>query len=668
MIKDILNANENITAGTTAVNKLKAVLPQCFDKDGNLYFDKLKELLRDEVSFADENYGLNFLGKSYARLLQAMETDTVITPDEDHNKQPQNADSENIYITGDNLDALKHLLKSYENKIKCIYIDPPYNTGSDGFVYNDRFTFTKETLAQKLSISEETAERILELTNSGSASHSAWLTFMYPRLLLARDLLTEDGVIFISIDDNEQANLKLLCDDVFGEQNFIDCITWNTRVPKNDNIGLGNIHQYILVYVKDKNANRKFFIKKDGLNEVFEFIDKLKRKNLPISVAEEKLKNFYDKKGYDRGITLYNSLDENYEPWGKINMSWPNSDTFGEKYDIIHPITNKVTKKPERGWRWSKDTFEEHLNYEKIIKLHDGSYICGDIWFANDENTQPSSVKYLKDVKNMLLRTIISLKSDGGNDLEILFGKKSYFSNPKPIKLIELLLESTKEENCYIVDFFSGSATTAHAVMQLNAEDGGNRKFILVQLPEATKEGSEARLAGYETIDQIGRERIKRAAAKIKEEYPDITADLGFKHFKLNQLNNTQLSQIETFSPELNLVGSDDLLKNFGTPTVLTTWLNRDGYGLNPSVKVENLANYTAYICGTYIYLLENNFDNQALMELCRRYEEDEDFAKITNIIVFGYSFSYTDLQALQDNIKKFSVTRNSRINVEIRY
>lgn len=224
------------------------------------------------------------------------------------------------------------------------------------------------------------------------------------------------------------------------------------------------------------------------------------------------------------------------------------------------------------------------------------------------------------------------------------------------------------DEEEIILDFFSGSATTAHAVMQLNAEDGGNRKFILVQLPEATKEGSEARLAGYETIDQIGRERIKRAAAKIKEEYPDTTADLGFKHFKLNQLNNTQLSQIETFSPELNLVGSDDLLQNFGTPTVLITWLNRDGYGLNPAVKAEKLANYTAYICGTHIYLLENNFDTQALMELCRRYEEDNDFAKITNIIVFGYSFSYTELQALQDNIKKFSVTRNSRINVEIRY
>lgn len=668
MIKDILNANENITAGTTAVNKLKAVLPQCFDKDGNLYFDKLKELLRDKVSFADENYGLNFLGKSYGRLLQAMETDTVITPDEEHNKQPQNADSENIYITGDNIDALKHLLKSYENKIKCIYIDPPYNTGSDGFVYNDRFTFTKETLAQKLSMSEETAERILELTNSGSASHSAWLTFMYPRLLLARDLLTDDGVIFISIDDNEQANLKLLCDDVFGEQNFVDCITWNTRVPKNDNIGIGNIHQYILVYVKSKSHNRQFLVRKESLNEVYEFIDKLKRKSLSISEAEERLKNFYDKKGYDRGITLYNLLDENFEPWGKINMSWPNSDTFGEMYDVKHPITKKVTKKPDRGWRWSKDTFDSHVDYDNVIKLHDGSYVCGDIWFASDENTQPSSIKYLKDVENMLLRSIISLKSDGGKDLEELFGGKSYFSNPKPVNLIKLLISSMAEPDNIILDFFGGSATTAHAVMQLNAEDGGNRKFILVQLQEATKEGSKAQQAGYETIDQIGRERIKRAAAKIKEEHPDITADLGFKHFKLNQLNNTQLSQIETFSPVLNLVGSDDLLQNFGTPTVLTTWLNRDGYGLNPSVKVENLANYTAYICGANIYLLENDFDNQALMELCRRYEEDNDFAKITNIIVFGYSFSYTELQALQDNIKKFSVTRNSRINVEIRY
>lgn len=646
MIKDILNANENITAGTTAVNKLKAVLPQCFDKDGNLYFDKLKELLRDEVSFADENYGLNFLGKSYARLLQAMETDTVITPDEEHNKQPQNADSENIYITGDNLDALKHLLKSYENKIKCIYIDPPYNTGSDGFVYNDRFTFTKETLAQKLSISEETAERILELTNSGSASHSAWLTFMYPRLLLARDLLTEDGVIFISIDDNEQANLKLLCDDVFGEQNFIGEITVVANPRGRDYGGIARMHDYILAYrssektvinlIKDENGEFTMFDELGGFE-----LRELRNRNIKFN--RENRPNLY----YPFFINDANP-DEN----GLYEISLEVHDGWRELYPLESQGVQTV-------WRWGKERSNKNLNVNIMAKpMRNGSFMIVEkyrearkmarsVWWDKDSNTE----------KGTLL-------------VKQIFCDEKVFDYPKPKELIEKLCEMGMnfDEEEIILDFFSGSATTAHAVMQLNAEDGGNRKFILVQLPEATKEGSEARQAGYETIDQIGRERIKRAAAKIKEEYPDTTADLGFKHFKLNQLNNTQLSQIETFSPELNLVGSDDLLKNFGTPTVLTTWLNRDGYGLNPSVKVENLANYTAYICGANIYLLENDFDNQALMELCRRYEEDENFAKITNIIVFGYSFSYTDLQALQDNIKKFSVTRNSRINVEIRY
>lgn len=651
MIKDILNANENITAGTTAVNKLKAVLPQCFDKDGNLYFDKLKELLRDEVDFADENYGLNFLGKSYGRLLQAMETDTVITPDEDHNKKEQNADSENIYITGDNLDALKHLLKSYENKIKCIYIDPPYNTGSDGFVYNDRFTFTKESLAQKLSISEETAERILELTNSGSASHSAWLTFMYPRLLLARDLLTEDGVIFISIDDNEQANLKLLCDDVFGEQNFLTNISRPTGTPTGGGFdGFVNELDYILIYAK--NINKAIISK--------------------LELSKE-------------DASIYNEIDD----FGNICLTRPLRRTGGEDrredrptmyYPLINPDGKEVYPIGPTGYesRWicGYDRAQELIN-NNLIKWKKTTLLGKEVWqpyqvFLLDNRLKtPGNIWrefFANDDNDNFLWDDVEGNKKATRDIRKLFDDKKVFETSKPIGLIEKILKISIKSNDIILDFFSGSATTAHAVMQLNAEDGGNRKFILVQLQEATKADSEARRAGYETIDQIGRERIKRAATKIEEEHPDTTADLGFKHFKLNQLNNTQLSQIETFSPELNLVGSDDLLKNFGTPTVLTTWLNRDGYGLNPSVKVENLANYTAYICGANIYLLENDFDNQALMELCRRYEEDENFAKITNIIVFGYSFSYTDLQALQDNIKKFSVTRNSRINVEIRY
>lgn len=651
MIKDILNANENITAGTTAVNKLKAVLPQCFDKDGNLYFDKLKELLRDEVDFADENYGLNFLGKSYGRLLQAMETDTVITPDEDHNKKEQNADSENIYITGDNLDALKHLLKSYENKIKCIYIDPPYNTGSDGFVYNDRFTFTKESLAQKLSISEETAERILELTNSGSASHSAWLTFMYPRLLLARDLLTEDGVIFISIDDNEQANLKLLCDDVFGEQNFLTNISRPTGTPTGGGFdGFVNELDYILIYAK--NINKAIISK--------------------LELSKE-------------DASIYNEIDD----FGNICLTRPLRRTGGEDrredrptmyYPLINPDGKEVYPIGPTGYesRWicGYDRAQELIN-NNLIKWKKTTLLGKEVWqpyqvFLLDNRLKtPGNIWrefFANDDNDNFLWDDVEGNKKATRDIRKLFDDKKVFETSKPIGLIEKILKISIKSNDIILDFFSGSATTAHAVMQLNAEDGGNRKFILVQLPEATKADSEARRAGYETIDQIGRERIKRAATKIEEEHPDTTADLGFKHFRLNQLNSTQLSQIETFSPELNLVGSDDLLQNFGTQTVLATWLNRDDYGLNPAVKAEKLAGYTSYICGSHIYLLENGFDNKALMELCRKYEEDAAFATITNIVVFGYSFSYTELQALQDNVKKFSVTRNSRINVEIRY
>lgn len=668
MIKDILNANENITAGTTAVNKLKAVLPQCFDKDGNLYFDKLKELLRDKVSFADENYGLNFLGKSYGRLLQAMETDTVITPDEEHNKQPQNADSENIYITGDNIDALKHLLKSYENKIKCIYIDPPYNTGSDGFVYNDRFTFTKKTLAQKLSMSEETAERILELTNSGSASHSAWLTFMYPRLLLARDLLTDDGVIFISIDDNEQANLKLLCDDVFGEQNFIACLSVENNPKGRKNSAFISVSsEYCIIYARKK--ENSYFIENVPKNANDMTMDEdgvfVHNSGKRVLVGENSFNNYVTNRNSDKNYSVYYNRLNNDIKLRKEDIEEFDKELIKSGYKKYASFYNG--KLVENTYTDSK--FIELFNNNALEFAEEKIYEKN----FNDTIRLKSLLvnkKYMAIVNGQRQEHSMELTTTGANTyLKKLFETdKNLFDAPKNLGFIRLLVTLFDDKNFNILDFFSGSSTTADAVMQLNAKDGGNRKFILVQLPEATKTDSEACRAGYETIDQIGRERIKRAAAKIKEEHPDTTADLGFKHFRLNQLNSMQLSQIETFSPELNLVGSDDLLQNFGTQTVLATWLNRDGYGLNPAVKAEKLADYTSYIYGSHIYLLENGFDNKALMELCRKYEEDAVFATITNIVVFGYSFSYTELQALQDNVKKFSVTRNSRINVEIRY
>ena len=250
MIKDIKAQNDAVQPSDRVMVKLHADFPQCFTNGGKFDLEKFKTLLNDKVDISDEGYDLNFLGKNYANLIASTETETVIQPDLEHNSKPENKDSQNIYISGDNLDALKHLLKSYAGKIKCIYIDPPYNTGSDGFVYNDKFNFTAEQLQTKLGIGEEKAKRILDLCKRGSASHSAWLMFMAPRLMLARDLLTEDGVIFISIDDNEQANLKLLCDGVFGEENmianFIVIRSEGGGLAKNAVIG----HDYLAAYAR----------------------------------------------------------------------------------------------------------------------------------------------------------------------------------------------------------------------------------------------------------------------------------------------------------------------------------------------------------------------------------------------------------------------------------
>lgn len=249
MIKDIIDANNNVTVGAKEIEILKELFPACF-RNGSFDIERLKEYLKDKIHVTEEGYELRFLGKNYARLLASLDTTTVIVPDAEHNNLPENKDSKNIYISGDNLDALKHLLKSYAGSIKCIYIDPPYNTGSDDFVYTDSFNFTVEELASKLSISEEQASRVLDLTRRGSATHSAWLMFMLPRLLLARDLLSKDGVIFISIDDNEQSNLKLLCDEVFGEENLIGSFPRITKRGGKSSDVIAQNHDYLFIYSK----------------------------------------------------------------------------------------------------------------------------------------------------------------------------------------------------------------------------------------------------------------------------------------------------------------------------------------------------------------------------------------------------------------------------------
>lgn len=408
----------------------------------------------------------------------------------------QETNSGNKIIHGDNLEALKALLPEYEGRIKCIYIDPPYNTGNEGWVYNDNVNDPKI----KKWLGKVVGKEFEDLSR-----HDKWLCMMYPRLKLLHKLLSEDGVIFVSIDENEVSNLRLLMDEIFGAGNFIEQLVWNKRVPKNDKY-IGNIHEYVLLFVKNKSVGHKFTQRKEGIPEINDLLSNLKRKKVPIPKAEIEIKNLYKKNAYDRGITLYNSLDENYKLWGKINVSWPNGQTFGPRYDVLHPKTKKPCKVPERGWRWTKDTFDSLLDYENVKELHDGSFVCGKIWFAKDENTQPSSIKYLEEVSDFLLRSIISTKSEGGVSLKELTDER--FDYPKPIELIEILLSSFDTTNAIILDSFAGSGTTAQVVLNLNKNDNGNRNFILVEMDEYSEKVTAERvkrvIKGYGTTEATG--------------------------------------------------------------------------------------------------------------------------------------------------------------------
>ena len=588
--------------------KLAAMFPnavtETIDENGEVVRAIDKDVLVQEISCQvvdgnEERYQFTWPDKKKSVLLANVPINKTLRPCREESVDFDN--TENLYIEGDNLEVLKLLQETYLGKIKMIYIDPPYNTGND-FVYTDDFSQSTEEYLENSGQFDDEGNRLVKNLDSNGRFHTDWLNMIYPRLKLSKDLLADDGVIFISADDNEIENLKKMCDEIFGRSCFVDCITWNKRVPKNDNKGIGNIHEYILVYNKSSLSSRQFTMLKDGLQEIYDLLETLKKRKTPIEEAEKELRNLYSKKGYDRGITLYNNLDDNYEPWGKINMSWPNAETFGPRYDVIHPATNKPTKVPDRGWRWNETTFSSQLDYANVKKRFDGSYVCGNIWFASDENTQPSSIKYLKDVSRMLLRSIISLKSDGGIEVEKIFDGKSFFSYPKPVSLLRLLLNSIEEKEDYILDFFSGSATTAHAVMKLNAEDNGKRKFIMVQLPEKTDEKSEAYKAGYQNICEIGKERIRRAARKIAEENPEAKFDGGFRVLKCDSSNMKDVYyQSSEYEPSL-FSSLEDNIKEDRTPEDLLFQVMLD-LGVLLSGKIEETT-----IAGKKVFNVEDNY------------------------------------------------------------
>lgn len=672
MIKDILENNQDVRANTTKLAALREHFAGCFTSDGAFDMERFKEMLRDEVDVKSEGYSLNFLGKDYANLIASVDTTTVVVPDVEHNSKPENKDSENVYISGDNLDALKHLLKSYAGQVKCIYIDPPYNTGTDGFVYNDRFCFTSEQLQKRLSVDEDEAKRILDMTSRGSSTHSAWLMFMSPRLQLARQLLSKDGVIFISIDENEHCNLKLLCDYVFGEENFAGEVIWKNS-SKNDEDYISMQHEYILCYVKNKEYNKGAWIElKQGTDEIFAAFDNFKKKhgNDWKAIHEEALvwyKQFRESNPiYDN--KHYNWMDERGVYFAS-DISGPNPGQY--VYEVIHPQTGKPCKMPENGWRFEEKEMESRIEN-------------GLIHFPKDEKTIPNNKTYLKDTLNQSLTSLIY--RDGrvaSKNLTALMGTNC-FSNPKDPDVITKLFSAVGLDTGDIVlDFFSGSGTTAESVMSLK-KIGKDLSFILVQIQEDL-DNSLQRVKGKgktivrnainlcdallvpHTVDQIGQERIKRAAAKIKAENPLFAGDLGFKHYTLKEVPENVLDKMEEFNPEEATFGSN-MLELFGRETVLATWKVRDGYGLTSEVEEVQLADYTAYQCGDHLYLLDEGLDDDAITAMVDKYGEPTPWNP-HHVVLFGYNMNFGVQDALKTNLPLLNEgEKQVKINIDVRY
>lgn len=455
-------------------------------------FDKLKDILSDNISDSHESYDFTWVGKNFARAEAYRKIDKTLRPCVEESK---NFDAtENLYIEGDNLEVLKLLQQSYLHKVKMIYIDPPYNTGND-FIYRDNFKMDEENATNQIELlNDEDKINFNQNSVSNPRFHSDWCSMIYSRLLLARNLLTDDGVIFISIDDNEQANLKKICDEVFGESNFVASLIWKSKSGgANDSRYFAVDHEYLIVYAKS--ADKLFF-------------------NLDI---EAETSTSYNRKD-ERGEYSLERLDK--QSLGYLeSLDFPIKGTDGKIYTVEHKNPNaKIAR-----WRWSKETVAERYN-ELVFEN-------GNVYTKNYKKAGAIPRSLLIDERFGRTRT-------GKTDFAALFCQE-YFSNPKPFKLIKFLTQISTDKESIILDFFSGSATTAHAVMQLNAEDGGRRKFILVQLPEKCAEKSEAFKAGYKNICEIGKERIRRAGEKIKSESPLTTENLdtGFRVFKVDSTN-----------------------------------------------------------------------------------------------------------------------------------
>lgn len=569
---------ESVDLTAQNIDKIGALFPNCItetaDENGKLKkainFDMLKQMLSDEVAEGDEAYEFTWVGKKEAIVEANKPIRKTLRPCKE---KSLNWDStENLYIEGDNLEVLKLLQESYLGKVKMIYIDPPYNTGSDKFIYTDDFHISKEEYEKEAGYKNEDGEYLFkENLDSNPQFHSVWCSMIYSRLMLARNLLSEDGVIFISIDDNEQDNLKKICGEVFGTDNFVFQISWR-RTDNQPNVGnVARVKEYIICYSKS--------------------IKKMSFGRLPLS---EKAKNEYrysDEKGQFRRAIL---LDK----------------TRGRHH---YPIKTKSGNILNGPWMKTEEEFNR-LNSEGLV------------YWTSGGDEQPYGKIYLSESKGQIPNDFWGIEFGTNQraslEVEKLFNKRC-FDFPKPVSLISTIIRLGSANNDIILDFFSGSATTAHAVMQLNAEDGGNRKFIMVQLPEKTDEKSEAFKAGYKNICEIGKERIRRAGKKIKEENPNATnLDTGFRVLKLAETNMTDVY----YSPlEINqqmLLEQEENIKPDRTDLDLLFGCLLDwGIPLNLPYVSEKIDGFTVhtYNDGDLIACFDKNISENVIKEIAKR-------------------------------------------------
>ena len=533
------------------INKLKQLFPEVAT-EGKIDWQKLQATLGEAVDLG-ERYGLGWKGKS--DVFAVIQEKTVQTLHPDRANSVDWDTTGNMFIEGDNLAALKILHKAYYGKVKMIYIDPPYNTGND-FIYNDDFRQTRRSYETEAGIIDDEGNVVRDdglRTNTGGHKHSNWLNMMYPRLFLARNLLRQDGVIFVSIDDNEVHNLRLMMNEIFGEENFVAQIVWERAyAPVNLKHHFSESHDYIVCFARN-----------------IDLLDKLSLKR--NEAADARYKNpDNDPRG------SYKADNFSVGPANPNNI-----------YEIVTPSGRKILPPSGRSWLFSQERTNELIADNRV-------------WFGKDGNNVPAYKRFLSEVKDGVTPmtvwkyTDVGHSQDATKEVKDLFDGVAYFDYPKPVKLIKQLASLCTNDNDVILDFFSGSGTTAHAVAQLNAEDGGNRRWICVQLPELTDEKSEAYKAGYRTIADIARERIRRAGAKIRTDQADklvsrnVPLDLGFRAYRVGDSNFKQWNELVSDPEEIRqqaLANLDPLKEGTTDDDLLTELLLKRG--ISPLAQID---------------------------------------------------------------------------------